>query len=236
MSEVDYTGFGVESVRKAMCPECEKETRVDTLFHKIENWTDEGPDIEGRVDHFVFECRGCEVVFFARSTSNSEDYYDYVDPYTGETWQDYRIQKKSWPSVPQATPPIWANFNLSATDKILSDLLHDIYHALNNDLYMFAAIGCRTVFDRISEVLGIDTELSFAEKLEEMRKASHISGKQKGTLEVLVDAGSAAAHRGWKPERKYLDTMLDIIEQLIHEHFVLKAEIADLKKAIPARK
>ena len=41
----------------------------------------------------------------------------------------------------------------------------------------------------------------------------------------LVDAGSAAAHRGWKPSFEDLSTMMDVLEQFVHR--TLNFELGD---------
>lgn len=233
----EYPGiFGPEHNRKAPCPECAKETRVDTLFMKLERWDLEGPGISGVVEHYVFQCRGCEEVFFSKSSGNSEEYYDYYDQYTGEQRREYEYEKSFWPTIAQTQVPDWAQGDLAKEDKILFDLLNSIYTAMNSNLGVLAAIGMRTAFDRVSEVLKVQTTLSFEDKLEELRKKGHISGAQKGVLTVLIDAGSAAAHRGWKPKDSQLSTMKEILEALIRDHFILKSDVAELKANIPAKK
>ncbi|MCV2887204.1 DUF4145 domain-containing protein [Ruegeria aquimaris] len=235
MSEEYFGAFGQQNQRKAPCPECGKVTRVDTLFERIDRWHEEGPDISGLIENYVFQCRGCETLFFAKSTGNSEDYIDYYDHVAGEHVQEFIDQKSFWPALPQTPVPSWAGFNLFGADQTLHELLHSVYTAMNSNLPVLAAIGMRTAFDRTAELLGVNADLSFGEKLEELRKGGHISGVQKGVLEVLIDAGSAAAHRGWKPKDSHLATMKEILEALIRDHFVLKREVEELKRSIPSR-
>lgn len=227
--------FGPEDQRRAPCPECQKETRVDTLFEDIERWHESGPMIDGIIEHYVFRCRGCEEIFFAKSTGNSEDYFDAYDPDTGEPFQEYIDTKSFWPAAPRTPTPSWAGFNLASKDNTLAELLGSIYKALNSEMPVLAAIGMRTAFDRTSELLGVSPDIAFQEKLENLRKGGFISGNQKGLLEVLVDAGSAAAHRGWKPKPKHLSTMLEILEALIRDHFVLADEVKKLKADVPSK-
>lgn len=233
----DYQGaFGSADARKAPCPNCDKETRVDTLFERLDSWHEDGPDINGVDEYYVFQCRGCEEIFFAKSSRNSEDYSHYTNPFTGEWEIVYEDRKSYFPAVVQTPTPSWAGFDLATADTTLHDLLNSIYTAMNHDLRVLAAIGMRTALDRVSELLGVDTNLSFEEKLNELRKGGHISGVQKGVLEVLVDAGSAAAHRGWKPDDKHLATMKEILEALIRDHFILKDDVKRLKDSIPSKK
>jgi hypothetical protein len=42
-----------------------------------------------------------------------------------------------------------------------------------------------------------------------------IGRSERETLEILTDAGGAAAHRGWKPTVKQLDTLMTVGEQFL---------------------
>jgi len=48
-------------------------------------------------------------------------------------------------------------------------------------------------------------------------------------LEVLTEAGSAAAHRGWRPEIEELNTLMTILEQFLYRSFLIDAELRKLK-------
>lgn len=235
MSEGNQSSFGPPEQRKAPCPECRKETRVSTLFEKITSWSTFRGQISGIEEYYVFECKGCEEIFFARSSGNSEDYFHYENE-DGIYETEYNNRRLFWPSVAHTPTPAWAGFDLSSIDTTLWDLMQNVYKAINNEMPVLAAIGMRTCFDRVSEILRVDTTLSFSEKLEELRKAGYINGKQKGFLEVLVDAGSAAAHRGWKPKQSQLAIMIEILEGLIRDQFILQDEVRKLRKEIPTKK
>ena len=114
-------------------------------------------------------------------------------------------------------------------------LLSETYTALNNDLRILAAIGARTAFDHSSEKLGVDASLPFNKKLDELLKLGKISSDERQTLEVLVEAGSAAAHRGWRPKPAEINTMMDLLEAFLHRAFVLGDGIKTLKAAVPPR-
>ena len=58
-----------------------------------------------------------------------------------------------------------------------------------------AAIGARTAFDRATEKLGIEPSLTFAEKLEKAKSDGLVGTNERNALEVMISAGSAAAHR-----------------------------------------
>jgi hypothetical protein len=120
-------------------------------------------------------------------------------------------------------------------DEDVHSLMSSVYVALDNDLAVLTAIGIRTVFDRASEFVGIDPAKSFATKLSDLVTSGKIGTDQRDTLAILTDAGSAAAHRGWKPTSEELDTMLEVIESFLHNTFILGEAAKKLKSRIPHR-
>jgi len=84
---------------------------------------------------------------------------------------------------------------------------------------------------------------SFAEKLEALKTAELVSETEKEMLEVLTEAGNAAAHRGYAPEEKDLIVVMDILESVIKKLYVtdkreqeLLARAQKLKGEVPPRK
>jgi len=76
-------------------------------------------------------------------------------------------------------------------------VLSEMYSALDNDLSVVSAIAARTVFDRA---------------LAGLRSKGKIRSDEEDTLRVLVNAGSAAAHRDWRPKPEKLNTMIEVVE------------------------
>src|SRR5438874_868421 len=117
------------------------------------------------------------------------------------------VQTVYWPSEIARPRPNWLDA-LHDRDISLGLLLNEMYTALDSDLRVLAAIGARTAFDRASELLGVNPAIRFQEKLNSLGASGKISLDEEKTLEVLVNAGSAAAHRGWRPKPEELNTML----------------------------
>jgi hypothetical protein len=165
---------------------------------------------------------------------NSEDLYEYHNPATRELEEIPKENVTFWPSPSKRDQPSWS-FNLFYVDHDIKYLFDDIYVALNNDLRVLAAIGIRTVFDRASELLGIASNLSFSNKLDQLTIIGKIGEDDKKTLSILTDAGSAAAHRSWRPKPEELNTMMDIIEEFLRRTFILKDAVENLRTSFPAR-
>src|SRR5258707_10670762 len=103
------------------------------------------------------------------------------------------VETTYWPAPVERKPPKWIE-SIEFADQTLGHLLTEMYTALNNDLRVLAAIGARTAFDRSSELLGVDSNLTFDRKLNELVTIGKVGKDEREILNVLVDAGSAAAH------------------------------------------
>lgn len=159
---------------------------------------------------------------------------DYRENAAGETEPYYPEDITQWPPQSTRKSPDWAN-ELGLVDSDLKRLFYDIYTALDNDLGVLAAIGIRTVFDRASELLGVDPAKNFAEKISDLKTAGKIGSSEGDILTTLADAGSAAAHRGWRPNWSELATMAGVIESFLYRAFVIPAEATKLAKSIPPK-
>lgn len=155
-------------------------------------------------------------------------------PITFEPLMERGVETTYWPAPIARRRPTWLE-ELEEADRNLGSLLIEMYTALDNDLRVVSAIAIRTVFDSASELLGIDPALTFKEKLNALGANGKISIDEESTLEVLVDAGSAAAHRGWRPKAEELNTMVDLLESFLHRSFILGEGIARLKAAVPPK-
>jgi hypothetical protein len=155
-------------------------------------------------------------------------------PITGEPRMEGGTQTTYWPALVKRASPKWIH-DIEEADRTLGNLLSEMYTALNNDLRVLAAIAARTAFDRSSERLGVDANLPFGKKLDQLVAMGKISQNERDTLEVLVDAGSAAAHRGWMPKPKEVSTMMDVVEAFLHRGFILGDGIQKLKAAVPPK-
>jgi hypothetical protein len=83
--------------------------------------------------------------------------------------------------------------------------------------------------------LGIVPSLTFAKKLEEAVSAGHVGAKEKDALAVLVDAGSAAAHRGWRPSHDDLTAMINALETFLQRVFLTNPKVGTIKGGVPPR-
>lgn len=217
------------------CPECGPNRLAESMGSHLVREVDEQTGVWFEIDYHILKCRGCEEVYFRTSSAFSEEYeHEYIE-LMDEFETIYPRKVQYWPAATSRKEPDWAS-DLRGTDMILRELFADIYVALNNDLRILAAIGLRTAFDRASEILNVDPKISFSQKLKGLMEAGKIGRDEVEILGVLTDAGSAAAHRGWKPSESDLNTMMNIFESFIHRSFILQSEARKLIKSVPKRK
>jgi hypothetical protein len=77
---------------------------------------------------------------------------------------------------------------------------------------------------------------TFKQKLEALEKSGLVGKNQREFLDAALEAGNAAAHRGYCPTAKELNNVMDIVESIMHQIYVLPHASAALKKSTPLRK
>ncbi|WP_415878554.1 DUF4145 domain-containing protein [Methylomonas sp. TEB] len=93
-------------------------------------------------------------------------------------------------------------------------LFWEVYQAAALGLNSLAMMGIRAIIDKFA-LDKIGDIGGFAKKLNTLLNAKIINADQHALLEVVVDAGNASAHRGYKPDNNHVKICLQIIEQLI---------------------
>ena len=97
--------------------------------------------------------------------------------------------------------------------------------------FFIASTGIRTALDSLI-VENIGDEGSFKEKTELLVKKKIIDSEDKELLDVLINAGSASAHRGFRPNRLTMKNMMEVAEKIFYNICIAPKERAEvLKKA-----
>jgi hypothetical protein len=157
-----------------------------------------------------------------------------VNEFTGESEYVLTEDIKHWPEPSARKRPDWLE-SLLTVDSDLYQILAEIYTALDSGSRTLPAVGVRTAFDRGSELVGIDPAITFDEKLDALHSGGGIGKTERDALDVMTDAGSASAHRGWRPNPQELNTMLHLLEAFVHRNFVISDDVSKLKNAVPAK-
>jgi hypothetical protein len=218
---------------RGFCPECGGDRRSTVYGHGINKWEEERGLIWGQEVYRVLQCDGCGTFYFQKQSIFSEDIHQYYDD-EGDEAVDYNVRTETWPPPKKHSIPDWVD-GLYGHDRLVHKLLLDVYKCVDHDLGIFAAIGVRTVFDRAAESLGVNSKLPFVKKLDQLSEKSFITKKEAEFLATLVNAGSAAAHRGWEPTEKELRDLLLLLESFLLKSFLLESQIKNVAERIPPR-
>jgi uncharacterized protein DUF4145 len=236
------TDEGSRAIVRGHCPNCDADRNAEVLAEDTIEQEESG--IWFKSSYSILRCRGCDRRYVRHVEACSEDAEWEDDPATGETYWEIKERVTYWPASPSNSQrrrrPAWLGFFqmefgfISAYPE-LKTLLDELYTALDNKLWILATIGIRTVFDCASQLLGCNPDQSFAEKLKVLTARNKISGEEKEILSTLTDAGSAAAHRGWKPTESDINSLMNALEHFLHRAFVLTHELRRVKENIPPR-
>ena len=222
---------------KAHCPRCDGERTclVHGSFDQPWSHDDDYGGNNGQLDHRLLQCRGCEQVFYWQSSWNAEDIEYEYNARTGEPEPYARISVETYPTPEKEDRrPDWS-WSLSKRDKILGQIMDEVYKAADQNSFILASIGLRTALDRITEMLGVGPELPFVKKVEALFSGGWVGETERQTLEVVADAGSAAAHRGWSPDRDGFLTLLTTVEQFIHRGILTGKKALESAPQVPKR-
>jgi len=75
---------------------------------------------------------------------------------------------------------------------------------------------------------------TFAQGIDALEKAGLIGKLDRPLIEAAFDAGSASMHRGHQPSTESLNTVIDIVERVVHAE-VLAEKAKELAAATPVR-
>ncbi|AWH46724.1 DUF4145 domain-containing protein [Stenotrophomonas sp. ZAC14A_NAIMI4_1] len=137
------------------------------------------------------------------------------------------------PPKPKSENPDWT-WDLHRKDSVLSQVVHEMYVARASNLNVLTAIGLRIAFDRATFLLGIDESLDLNKKIEKLLDDGRLGKIEAEHMQVAVNAGNAAAHRGWSPTDEDLAVLLHVLEQFLRRSF-FDLPIDQIGAAIPAR-
>jgi Domain of unknown function (DUF4145) len=176
-------------ILRSLCNVCSGETDHEVLHQETSSQEGE----EGRLEtkHYTLRCRGCH-----DASMRTEDRYFEFSPFGDDATLTVSFQPpRLW-----RRPPDWLSA-LEDLDPDLNSLLKEVYSAANDDQAKLLSMGIRASLDHLmNKVLGGDLG-SFEQKLSEMVKQDHLTKSQKQSLEVVIDAGSASSHRGYRPPK-----------------------------------
>jgi hypothetical protein len=214
---------------RIFCYNCKGETRQNFLFEKGEliapqeivffdekgkrkgnAWT-----IDGRIWR-VSQCQGCERI--------------NLNVYMRHSPFEHDVLIHHFPPKDFRPFPMW----VTHLSKDFTELFAEIYISLNLGNFRLPLMGARTVLDMfIVEKIG--DMGSFKIKLQKLVDEKYISSSARDLLEVALEYGNATIHRGYVPKKEEINSVLDIIENLLRAETLID-ETEELKESMPKRK
>ena len=142
-----------------------------------------------------------------------------------------------FPPLPLRIKPAW----YSSLTEGYQTVLGEVYHAIDNSLFFLSSTGARTALDQLI-IEKIGDAGRFEDKVDKL-VANKIIDDTEGTMLLAVfDAGSASAHRSYRPDRDTVNHMMDILEAIFYKLLVepkrkekLKKKAEELRKSTPKR-
>lgn len=204
---------------RSHCNQCGRENKHAVLATKKVYGTafdDSYGDINWTNSYEMLECGGCE------SVSLRHTYW--FEP-TGE--EDITV----YPPPISRRPPAWQN----SVPRDVRQILREVYAALAADSRSLAIMGARTLVDMVL-LKEIGDVGSFAKKLEAAEKHGLIGKRNRSVLAAALDAGNAAAHRGYRATSDDVSAVMDIVENMLQAVYHLESLAATLKKKTPQRR
>jgi len=205
---------------KAPCNRCGLETQQVILYAREVSDPDQSESEQDDLDscwvdkYSVLECRGCNSISIRHESHiGVEEQLNYYPP---------RVARRL---------PLW----LGSVPIRIRFMVHETYWALAAGCPSLATMGARTVLDLVFLKVVGDVGPFWA-KLEAMQSSGYISRRQREHLERVLDAGNAAAHRGFAPSADLVNQMMDIVEHLLQTVYVLKHSARRLKRETPRRR
>ncbi len=202
---------------RAFCNGCRRETNHRYTPIHTRNYT-EGDEAHPRPLCEAWDllvCLGCNAVHIRYTLSSPE----WIKPEVSE-----------FPSRQTRCTPSWQS-NLPPE---VRSMHCEVYDALRAKAPCCATMGMRALIDMaLTQVVG--DKGSFPDNLAAAVQAGHLTSQERKTLEAAIEAGSAAAHRGFTPNEQQIEDVLGIVEHLLQGFYVLGPVSARLRDQIPPR-
>lgn len=209
---------------KLRCPSCGPSINCDVMAET--QYTVDDGEFWNHTNHSINKCRGCDKVFHVIRDLFSENVYQIGYGHDGEPEYEEDYTYKYWPDIPKRTEPAWFS---SLKKPELEQILHEVYSGFDQDLLILTSAGIRTAFDKGTEIVGADPATTFDEKLDYLVDSDLITKSERDRLGILVESGNASNHRGWKPKKGQVDTLLDILESFIQNAILPKPDTSGFK-------
>jgi uncharacterized protein DUF4145 len=212
------------------CNACSRVTKHVKLASHTEHGQDEETPIDWTDVYSILRCGGCSEITLLHENFFSEHVEWRVDQH-GEPYQFCPPTVKTYP--PRLARPLPAWIDAVKDDKI-EKLIVQVYVALQNDSRWLATMGTRTLLE-LAMTRVVPDQGTFTGTVRKFVAEGHLAPKMESVLTDALEPGHAAAHRGYEPDVNELINVLDVVEAVLMQIFVLPERAAAMKAATPRR-
>jgi len=219
------------NITKSYCNKCTGHRNHEVLHKEATSWEEyiaEEYSIYGDDIYEMVKCCGCETISFRHKSRFSED-----TNYKG----DLNTSTNYYPAAIYRKKPKWINELLSPldfNDSFVSDIIDEIYIALQNNSHRLAALGIRTLIEHIM-IDKVGDNGTFNKNMDKFHSEGFISKLQRDALEPIIEAGHATMHRAFAPSEKDLIILIDITESIIESIYINQQRADKISKKVPKR-
>ena len=212
---------------KAHCNTCLGDRQHAILHEATRQWVDydhDGdPSYVETAAYQMVQCCGCEEIKVKVA---------YSGPYEAEPPSYFP------PAIFRRRPDWMTKLTLASlgggTQKVLYDLLTELYKGLQNDMPRLAAMGVRAVLEAVM-LDKVGDEGTFSRNVAKFAEEGYIAKKQVPRVMSVLDAGSATIHRGFGPSSQDVIAMVNLTENLIESIYFHDDDINGVASRVPPR-
>lgn len=227
------TTTNIEITLKAHCNKCLGWKNHLVAYSEDTRWSDEldgsgGMYIDGGDEWTLLKCRGCDAIRLRHRHWFSEICDEHGRPI---------INEEFFPPTISRQKPLWRRHFLSLGQYLqnYNALSDEIYEALASGSNQLATMGIRALVERLM-VDQVGDQGSFEKNIQTFFNAGHVAPNQQMIFrETLVEAGHAAMHRSFEPSVDTVNTLLDILEGIMHTIYFAPKLAEQVNKTIPPR-
>lgn len=213
------------------CNKCHSDTLHDIVAEhgvKVPGMMLHGREMHRQHHHMIVSCCGCKEIHYLTVKIGSEDIIwtmGYEHPF------DCPLVQSNFPPRNIArTKPDW----IEQLDPDLRDIMEQTYSALHIGADRLVVMGTRAALEHVI-VQKCGDQGNFKANVNEFATRGFMPAKLKEAVLEALDVGSAAIHRGYKPDLEAVSDVFGIVETILHTTYVIPAASDRLKRTTPKR-
>jgi hypothetical protein len=212
---------------KVHCNNCGGERNHELLHSEKEEWEEliDGQfSVDGWDKYDLVKCCGCESISLRHVSYFSED----CDG-DGNRCATARY----YPPATSRKEPSWIS-KLRANNNAIHEILREVYICLHNNCPRLAIMGIRALIEHVMIEKAGDNG-TFKANIDKFETSGFISRVQREVLDPVLEAGHATIHRAFAPSTEDLNSIIDIVENIIESIYINEGRAKSFREKVPRR-